>query len=278
MQQKSLVNSRCIQLFQCKYTNMGLTGFRERINESKHKNAIVQLELEDTKKLCIKWKIPFKFNYKREVFIVRHKKLVDTDRTLSITEEYFKINILYITLDTLNLDNTDQLKCLKMFFILTLHQLPNITVAFAERTFSKLKLIKNYLKNTISQERLKILQFSISKEKKTSKINIDKTIYGYTFKDEKKNSQIVQLNTKNFFAFPSMVVSLYELLCTDIGMSRLLIAQLPRITERIINKCEYLINIDLGTQMESTLGEKLRSQCRAFLNKELCIRLATRVQ
>jgi len=68
----------------------------------------------------------------------------------------------------------------------------SVTVAFAERTFSKLKLIKNYLKNTISQERLKILQFSISKEKKTSKINIDKTIYGYTFKDEKKNSQIVQ--------------------------------------------------------------------------------------
>ena len=40
-----------------------------------------------------------------------------------------------------------------------------ITIAFAKRSFSKLKLIKSYLKSTMSQERLsKLVILSIEKE------------------------------------------------------------------------------------------------------------------
>lgn len=62
----------------------------------------------------------------------------------------------------------------------------SVTVAFAERTFSKLKLIKNYLKNTISQERLKILQFSISKEKKHQELILTKLYMATHLKTRKK--------------------------------------------------------------------------------------------
>lgn len=55
-----------------------------------------------------------------------------------------------------------------------------ITIASAECSFSKLKLVKNYLKNTISQKRLTTIAILNIEREKTSEINFDKIIYDYT--------------------------------------------------------------------------------------------------
>ena len=55
--------------------------------------------------------------------------------------------------------------CITFRILLTIH----VIVAFAERNFLKLKLIKSYLRSTMSQERLSILAIlSIEKEMLTN--------------------------------------------------------------------------------------------------------------
>lgn len=63
-----------------------------------------------------------------------------------------------------------------------------VTVASAERSFSKLKLIKNYLRNSISQDRLtNIAVLNIEKEK-TAELEIDKIINDFAnLKSRRKN-------------------------------------------------------------------------------------------
>ena len=50
--------------------------------------------------------------------------------------------------------------CITFKILLTIH----VTVASVERSFSKLKLIKSYLRSTMSRERLSELAISIEKE------------------------------------------------------------------------------------------------------------------
>lgn len=51
-----------------------------------------------------------------------------------------------------------------------------VTVASAERSFSKLKLIKNYLRNSTSQERLSNISVLSIERGLTDEINIKKII------------------------------------------------------------------------------------------------------
>lgn len=51
-----------------------------------------------------------------------------------------------------------------------------VTVASAERSFSKLKLIKNYLRNSISQDRLTNIAILNIEREKASELEIDKII------------------------------------------------------------------------------------------------------
>ena len=51
-----------------------------------------------------------------------------------------------------------------------------VTVATAERSFSKLKIIKNYLRSTMAQERLNALAVISIKVEETRKLEIDKMI------------------------------------------------------------------------------------------------------
>lgn len=63
-----------------------------------------------------------------------------------------------------------------------------VTVASAERSFSKLKLIKNYLRNSTSQERLSHIAVLNIEKKKTQELNIDKIINDFAHnKARKKN-------------------------------------------------------------------------------------------
>ena len=51
-----------------------------------------------------------------------------------------------------------------------------VTVAKAKRTFSKLKLIKTYLRNTMSQDRLSGLAILSNENAEAQKLNIDKVV------------------------------------------------------------------------------------------------------
>lgn len=51
-----------------------------------------------------------------------------------------------------------------------------VTVASAERSFSKVKLIKNYLRNSISQERLTNISILNIEKARTDELNIDHII------------------------------------------------------------------------------------------------------
>lgn len=63
-----------------------------------------------------------------------------------------------------------------------------VTVASAKRSFSKLKLIKNYLRNSISQDRLTNIAILNIEREKTSELEIDKIINDFAnFKSRKKN-------------------------------------------------------------------------------------------
>jgi hypothetical protein len=55
-----------------------------------------------------------------------------------------------------------------------------MTVASAERSFSKLKLLKNHLRSTISQERLNGLATICIEKKLLDEINIETIINDFT--------------------------------------------------------------------------------------------------
>jgi hypothetical protein len=67
----------------------------------------------------------------------------------------------------------------------------SVTVASAERSFSKLKLVKNYLRNTISQERLNNISILNIERERTEELNIDQIINNFANqKARKKNFKI----------------------------------------------------------------------------------------
>lgn len=72
-----------------------------------------------------------------------------------------------------------------------------VTVASAEWSFSKMKLIKNYLKISTLQERLRNIVILSIKKCKTDEINIEKII---------TNFANAKTSKKIFFNFYSMII------------------------------------------------------------------------
>lgn len=67
-----------------------------------------------------------------------------------------------------------------------------ITFASAEHSFSKFKLIKNYLRNSSSQDRLKNISVLNIESKRNAELNIDKIITDFSnVKARKKNFEII---------------------------------------------------------------------------------------
>jgi hypothetical protein len=62
-----------------------------------------------------------------------------------------------------------------------------VTVASAERSFSKLKLLKNYLRSTMSQERLNGLATLYIEKKLLDDINIDSILDVFISKNVRRN-------------------------------------------------------------------------------------------
>ncbi|GFV30557.1 uncharacterized protein TNCV_41821 [Trichonephila clavipes] len=69
--------------------------------------------------------------------------------------------------------------CITVFLFLTLP----VTSAMAERSFSKLKLIKNYLRCTMSEERLSYLSLINIEQQETRKIELDELITDFAKKN-----------------------------------------------------------------------------------------------
>ncbi|KAI4975647.1 hypothetical protein ZWY2020_049254 [Hordeum vulgare] len=66
-----------------------------------------------------------------------------------------------------------------------------VTVASAERSFSKLKLLKNYLRSTMSQKRLNGLATLCIEKDKLDEINVDVIIDDFASRSVRKNTKIV---------------------------------------------------------------------------------------
>jgi hypothetical protein len=62
-----------------------------------------------------------------------------------------------------------------------------VTVASAERSFSKLKLLKHYLRSTMSQERLNGLATLCIKKRLLDKIDIDTIINDFASRNVTRN-------------------------------------------------------------------------------------------
>jgi hypothetical protein len=65
-----------------------------------------------------------------------------------------------------------------------------VTVASAERSFSKLKLLKNYLRSTMSQERLTGLATLCIEKDKLDEINVDAIIDDFASRSVIRNKKI----------------------------------------------------------------------------------------
>jgi hypothetical protein len=62
-----------------------------------------------------------------------------------------------------------------------------VTVAYAERSFSKLKLLKNYLRSTMSQERLNGLATLCIEKRLLDEIDIDTIINDFASRHVRRN-------------------------------------------------------------------------------------------
>lgn len=67
--------------------------------------------------------------------------------------------------------------------LLTVH----VTVASAERSFSKLKLLKNYLRSTMSQERLNGLAICCIEKDVLDNIDLDTIINDFASKNARRS-------------------------------------------------------------------------------------------
>jgi hypothetical protein len=65
-----------------------------------------------------------------------------------------------------------------------------VTVASAERSFSKLKLLKNYLRSSMSQERLTGLATLCIEKDKLDEINVDAIIDDFASRSVKRKQKI----------------------------------------------------------------------------------------
>ena len=63
-----------------------------------------------------------------------------------------------------------------------------VTVASTERSFSKLKLIKNYLRNSVSQKRLADLAILNIEAAEAKSMNVQELIYDFARKKCKKKT------------------------------------------------------------------------------------------
>jgi hypothetical protein len=62
-----------------------------------------------------------------------------------------------------------------------------VTVASTERSFSKLKLLKNYLRSTMTQERLNYLATLCIKKKLLDEIDINSIIDDFVLRNVRRN-------------------------------------------------------------------------------------------
>ncbi|XP_060863504.1 zinc finger MYM-type protein 1-like [Metopolophium dirhodum] len=179
--------------------------------------------LSKSKELCAKWNITVPFHLVRKQFANKRFDDFDGDFRLDINEENFKIKVFLPVLDTIlfqlhsrfegmvtilhitKIDKTivSELKTIQnlAFYIIDMDlstSFPDVlaaclifltipvTVASAERSFSKLKLIKNYLRNSIGQERLCGISILNIERRRTSDIDIEKIIDNFAYAKARK--------------------------------------------------------------------------------------------
>ncbi|KAL4092169.1 hypothetical protein QTP88_026722 [Uroleucon formosanum] len=159
--------------------------------------------METAKCMCTKWGIPQEFHVHRLKFGRRYFDEVDGDRRLDISEDNLRIEVFLPVIDTVifQLDNRFQSskKVIEYFDFLNPFSLVNstkddiikasevlsaciiyltlpVTVASAERTFSKLKLFKNYLRNSMGQNRLSNIALLNIEKEQANILDMDKII------------------------------------------------------------------------------------------------------
>ncbi|KAL4107524.1 hypothetical protein QTP88_017861 [Uroleucon formosanum] len=157
--------------------------------------------LKNANELCLKWGISTSFFNKRNIFAKKHYDELDGDYRLNDITSDFARQLIALKTVIIN-SEIKTIKDLAQFIIS--NSLPSsfpdilsaciifmcipVTVVSAERSFSKLKLIKNYLRNTCNQDRLSSLAVLNIEREQTINIAIEKIINDFAnAKSRRKN-------------------------------------------------------------------------------------------
>ena len=89
-----------------------------------------------------------------------------------------------------------------------------VTVAMNERTFSKMKIIKNFLRSTMSGERLDDLIVLATEKDLSDKIDLNMALKAWATKKNRK----LKLSVKSYNSFNSISIAIFKRTC-DIGLN-----------------------------------------------------------
>ena len=114
-----------------------------------------------------------------------------------------EVDDLFSELRLLKMTFSEPMRALEIFeFVRDVDCFPNISIAYrilftvpvtvasAERSFSKLKLLKNYLRSSMSQERLNGLATLCIEKDKLNEINTDAIIDGFASRSIRRNCKL----------------------------------------------------------------------------------------
>ncbi|VVC27260.1 HAT, C-terminal dimerisation domain [Cinara cedri] len=164
----------------------------------------IDILIEEANNKALKWNVTPQFSNKRTIKVKRFYDELCQDQRLSQGCQYFKIQVLYRCIDTvvtqMQTRYVELESCNSVFDMTKLLVIENynlitsfpdllttfylfltlpVTVASAERLFSKLKLIKSYLRNTMSQTRLSGLAMISIENERAKKLNMSALIKSF---------------------------------------------------------------------------------------------------
>ncbi|GFW52384.1 uncharacterized protein TNCV_2796421 [Trichonephila clavipes] len=153
--------------------------------------------MEEAIVLAKKWGITLEFEKKRHRRGTQFFDDFNADEKLQDRERLLEVDVFKANADVITTQLKNRFESMngiyKSFSFLSPKNITlPVTSAMAERSFSKLKLIKNYLRCTVSEERLSYLSL-ISIEQEARKIELDELITDFAKKNVRRQTLFCNL-------------------------------------------------------------------------------------